>query len=423
MDAVQAKMPAGVSFAADRLCQFGASPFWVERIRLRNFKLFRNVSIGPLSKVCHFVGANGTGKSALFDAFAFVRDCMKHDVAVALDKRGGYREVKTREAEGRVGIELKFRTSLFGTRRVVTYVLEIGADAGGSPCVERETLSFRRGSHGSPCALIDFRKGHGEAVPGDTGITADTGDRLVPEKHIIDPRTLAVKKLGDLSRHKAYREIRDRIGRWHVSDFHLTAASHNGKSRPGEQLAADGRNLGKVARHLQTNHGDVFEEIRRKIGIFVPGIASVDTETLRDGRVRLLFRDSAYKEPFAASQVSDGTIQAFAYLVLLHEPKPHPLLCIEEPENLLYHSLMSDFAGEAHEYANRAEGQVMVATHSTRLLNDAHIDEVFWFTKQRGQAKIHKASRNAVLVGMAELGELPGELWATNFFEGAHPDE
>ncbi|KHD07852.2 hypothetical protein PN36_13210 [Candidatus Thiomargarita nelsonii] len=41
----------------------------------------------------------------------------------------------------------------------------------------------------------------------------------------------------------------------------------------------------------------------------------------------------------------------FAYLILLHEPSPHPLLCVEEPENQLYphllcHELESWFLGD-----------------------------------------------------------------------------
>ena len=32
----------------------------------------------------------------------------------------------------------------------------------------------------------------------------------------------------------------------------------------------------------------------------------------------------------------------FAYRVLLHDPKPHPLLCVEEPENQLYPKLMAE---------------------------------------------------------------------------------
>ena len=36
----------------------------------------------------------------------------------------------------------------------------------------------------------------------------------------------------------------------------------------------------------------------------------------------------------------------FAYLVLLYDPKPHPLLAVEEPENQLYPELLLELVEE-----------------------------------------------------------------------------
>ena len=50
----------------------------------------------------------------------------------------------------------------------------------------------------------------------------------------------------------------------------------------------------------------------------------------------------------------------FAYLVLLHDPKPHPLLAVEEPENQLYPALLRELAEEFRAYGRRG-GQVLVS--------------------------------------------------------------
>ena len=47
-----------------------------------------------------------------------------------------------------------------------------------------------------------------------------------------------------------------------------------------------------------------------------------------------------------ASYVSDDTIKMFAYLLLLYDPNPHPLLCVEDPENQLYPKLLWELAEE-----------------------------------------------------------------------------
>lgn len=80
----------------------------------------------------------------------------------------------------------------------------------------------------------------------------------------------------------------------------------------------------------------------------------------------------------------------FAYLVLLNDPKPHPLLCVEEPENQLYPQLMAELAEEFRAYADRW-GQVFVSTHSPDFLNDLELDEVF-FLAGEGPRHRYRAS-------------------------------
>lgn len=81
------------------------------------------------------------------------------------------------------------------------------------------------------------------------------------------------------------------------------------------------------------------------------------------------FQDGSFKDPLVARYVSDGTIKMFAYLLLLHDPRTHPLLCIEEPENQLHPELLRELAEEFRSYSERG-GQVFIATH----LIAGHID-------------------------------------------------
>ena len=57
---------------------------------------------------------------------------------------------------------------------------------------------------------------------------------------------------------------------------------------------------------------------------------------------------------FYASQVSDGTLKVFAYLLMLEDPQPPPFICIEEPENGLYHKLLEVLA---EEFRNHVTGR------------------------------------------------------------------
>ncbi|MEO5331227.1 MAG: AAA family ATPase [Magnetococcus sp. YQC-5] len=122
----------------------------------------------------------------------------------------------------------------------------------------------------------------------------------------------------------------------------------------------------------------------------------------------------------AKHYVSDGTIKMLAYLTLLYDPKPHPLLCIEEPENQLYPLLLMELAEEFRSYANEG-GQVFVSTHSPDFLNATTINEVFWLTKQQGYTKIQRASDDPQLVAFMADGDKMGYLWKQGFFTGMEP--
>jgi predicted ATPase len=152
----------------------------------------------------------------------------------------------------------------------------------------------------------------------------------------------------------------------------------------------------------------------------VPGIGSITPEATADGRLLLKFYDGSFKDPFIDRYVSDGTIKMFAYLVLLHDPQPHPLLCVEEPENQLYPKLLGEILEEFRDYARRG-GQVFVSTHSPDLLNAARLEEVFWLVKEQGYTKIYRASGDEQIRKYMEDGDQMGYLWKEGFFKGADP--
>ena len=136
----------------------------IESIRLKNFKAFRDVHLRDIPSFLVVVGANGAGKSTLFDVFGFLRDCLKGNVRQALDSRGRFKEVLSREAsDGSIMIEIQYRMLIAEVERLVTYSLEI-AERSGSPYVRREILRYKRGRYGSPYHFLDFADGEGYAI-------------------------------------------------------------------------------------------------------------------------------------------------------------------------------------------------------------------------------------------------------------------
>jgi len=393
----------------------------IESLRLKNYKSFHDAEMTDIPSLAVIVGANGTGKTTLFGVFGFLKDCLIFNVSKALQARGGFREMLSRGVNLTecIEIEIKFRLEISGVERLVTYSVNIGEEKGRA-VVKREILRYKRARHGKPFHFLDFSNGSGYAISNEEDFNRPD-EELDREEQRVAPDTLAISGLGQFERFKAANSFRQLIESWHVSDFHINQA-RGSKDAVGmdDHLSASGDNLQLVARNIYENHPEIFQSILRSMKARVPGISTVMPKPTEDGRLLLQFQDGAFKDPFIDRYVSDGTIKMFAYLVLLHDPKPHPLLCVEEPENQLYMSLLEELAEEFRTYAQRG-GQVMVSTHSPDLLNALELDEVFWLSKQDGYTHIHRARDDQQIAAYMADGDRLGYLWKQGFFQGADP--
>ena len=149
----------------------------------------------------------------------------------------------------------------------------------------------------------------------------------------------------------------------------------------------------------------------------MPGVSLVEPRQTEDGRLVLRFQDGSFKDPFVARHVSDGTIKMFAYLVLLNDPQPYPLLAVEEPENQLYPELLPELAEEFRSYAQRG-GQVFISSHSPDFLNALKLEEIYCLRKVQGFTQISRAAESANLQALVDAGDLPGALWKQGLLEG-----
>ena len=390
----------------------------VVSIKIKNYRVFEHLEILKIPAFCVIIGANGTGKSTLFDIFGFLRDALKNNIRQALQVRGGYREVVTRGKEQEdIEIELKFRMKILEKDRLVTYVLIIGQEQ-NRPVVKREILRYKRGEYGSPYHFLDFQFGKGYAINNEENFDQTDEELTREEQQLESNDLLAIKGLGQFQRFKAASAFRSLIENWHVSDFHISEARGSKDALYAEHLSSTGDNMALVAQYIYQNHADIFQEILVKMRDRIPGISKVEAKDTEDGRLILRFQDQAFKDPFIDRYVSDGTIKMFAYLILLFDPKPHPLLCVEEPENQLYPNLLRELAEEFASYANKG-GQVFVSTHSPDFLNAVPLNSIFWLTKENGITKIFKASDDEILKALIDEGDLPGFLWNQGLFKGA----
>ena len=389
----------------------------IEQLSIRNYRVFKKVNIVDIPSLAVFVGANGSGKSTLFDVFGFLKDALLNNVQIAVTRRGGLREVRSRDQEGPISIQIKFREP---NGPLITYRLEVSSGEDGRAVVSREVLKYRRGQYGQPWHFLDFRMGEGTAVTNEVDYGLPAAEMKRETQRLDSPDILAIKGLGQFQRFKVVNSFRKLIEGWHLSDFHIQDARPSQEAGYAEHLSPEGGNLPLVTQYIYGHHRAVFNDILERMKHRVPGVSNVEAQETVDGRLVLRFQDGAFKDPFLARYVSDGTIKMFAYLVLLHDPSPHPLLCIEEPENQLYPTLLGELVEEFVGYARRG-GQVMVSTHSPDLLNAVSLEDVFWLEKHQGFSVVKRASDDPQIKALIEVGDSLGALWKQGLFGAANP--
>ena len=118
--------------------------------------------------------------------------------------------------------------------------------------------------------------------------------------------------------------------------------------------------------------------------------------------------------------MSDGTLKVFAYLLMLEDPQPPPFICIEEPENGLYHKLLEVLADEFRSHAKRRRNasQVFVTTHQPYFVNALTPDETWVLEKETdGFSTVRRASDDEVVKAMVEEGLPLGGLWYSDYLD------
>ncbi len=425
----------------------------IEGFRVRNFRALKDVTLGklwnsqdsdPLTPMTAVIGKNGVGKSTLFDAFGFLADCLKSGVEEACDARGrgGFERIRSQGESGPIEFEVYYKQD--GNARPITYELAIDLDETGRPYVLKERLRQRRKGqkHGWPFSFLILNRGKGVVWRGDTsGHQIDEGEddsdpnalieRIIlqysqeesKETDIVeleDKRILGITTLGSLKQHPRISAFRRFIEGWYLSYFTPDAARGLPLAGPQKHLNIHGDNLGNVVQYMEREHPKKFQSILKRIATKIPGIDKIDTEKTPDGRVLLRFNDRGFEDPFYAQQMSDGTLKVFAYLLLLEDPTPPPFLCIEEPENGLYHKLLESLAQEFREHATGRKGgsQVFVTTHQPYFVDALEPKEVWILEKGfDGFSTIRRASADPIVESLVAEGLPLGGLWYSDYLD------
>ncbi|MDB9542889.1 AAA family ATPase [Microcystis aeruginosa CS-1036] len=424
----------------------------IEGLRIKNYRALKDITLGKLwntqnrdslTPMTAVIGKNGVGKSTLFDAFGFLSDCLKGGVEEACDARGrgGFERLRSQGQEGSIEFQIYYKEDY--NSRPITYELAIDLDTDNRPYVKKERLRQRRKGQktGWPFSFLLLDEGKGIVWKGEEeGKQVEEGqdhfdlfkliekiqreaDEESKETELVelnDKRKLGIATLGSLKQHPRISLFRRFIEGWYLSYFTPDAARSLPLAGPQKHLNIHGDNLGNVVQFMEREHSKKFQNILNSISRKIPGIEKISTEKSPDNRLLLKFNDRGFQDPFYVQQMSDGTLKVFAYLLLLEDPSPPPFICIEEPENGLYHKLLETLAQEFRKHATgqRGRSQIFITTHQPYFVDALRPEEVWILEKgDDGFSRIKRASDNPLIKNLVSEGLPLGSLWYSDYLD------
>lgn len=390
-----------------------AAPPRIESLMVKNYRALKDVNLTNITPLTVLLGSNGSGKSTVFDVFAFLSECFSVGLRKAWDKRGRFKELRSRNSDGPIVIEIKYRET--PDSYLITYHLEIEEKTRG-PVVSKEFLRWKRGNPAAPFHFLNYKYGQGQVVSGETPMGSD--QRVT--RTLSAPDVLAVNTLGQLAENPRVIALRAFITGWHLS--YLSADSTRGNPEAGaeERLSQTGDNLPNVIQYYSEQHRRILANIFRVLSRRIPRLERVNANILEDGRLLLLLKDVPFTAPILSKFASDGTLKLLAYLLLLYDPNPPKLIGIEEPENYLHPKILGELSEECQLATERS--QLIVTTHSPFFIDALQASQVR--VLHRGEDGYTRVKRVSDMPGIAEFienGAKLGELWMEGQFVSADP--
>ncbi len=405
-------------------------------LRAKNFGILGDVTVGAvddvlvdrgpeagLTPVTALIGRNSTGKSTVLDALSFLADCLRDGVSSASSagRRGGFTELRTFGACG--PMELEVALDAPDRSCVLDYTLRLACDGHGRPAVESELVRrLVTDGEGKRSFQDVLRLENGQGRIMVSGSSAPDASALLPAG-VADLRKPGLSAYGTLTGQPQLRALLGTMTRWYFYRFDAEAARTAHAGGGHRHVSPTGDNLANVVQYLEEESPHELQVLLQRISARMPGLGLVTTSRSPDGKVLLRFNGTDGAHPVYLDRLSDGTLKLFTYLLLMEDPTPRPLVCLEEPESGLYHDMVEPLAAEFRRHATGTrdgeEGaQVLFTTHHPYLLDSLRPEEV-WLLERGpdGLASARRAGDDPVVAGMTAQGIGLAALWYGSYLD------
>jgi predicted ATPase len=361
----------------------------VRSLKLQGYRPFRNFTT-RLSELEVIVGANGSGKSSLFEFLKFLRDAVYLEIPPEIVAGSIGQQIFHRPGPDRfnwsIEVDLLKNTTLYYQGEVLGPV--------GRTHVSFERLRTSKPidpKHTKPFLFMNIRERQGV-------VQDESGGLVRQELNLRKPNQLALSLMTNPALTTLYA-MREFVSGWRFySSFNINNA-HIRKSVPTEQepvLHEDGGNLSAVLFYLMTEYPLLFDELKSHLGAAIPGFRALTVKARGGpGEVIAFWQERGVEGELSLADLSDGILRFLCWATLCLVPNPPTLVCIDEPDQGVHPRTLPILAGLFDKASMRT--QLLLATHASYFLSQFDIKHVAVMKKVGGESVYLKPADSAAL--------------------------
>ncbi len=357
---------------------------WVQGYRpFREFK-------ATFSSLEIIVGANGSGKSSLFEFLKFLRDSTYQEIPPEIVVGSIGQQIFHRPGPDRFWWSLEVDMNQPAT---LYYQGQLMGPVGRTHIsFERVRTSRSLHDYEEPYLFMNVREGMGVVQDPETkGLKQQ-------EWNLNKPNQLALSTMTSPTLGTLYY-LREFIAGWRFySSFNINNARIR-QSVPIAQepvLHEDASNLSAVLFNLMTEHPREFNDLKTYLRSAVPGFGNLTVKARGGpGEVIAFWREEGVSDELSLADLSDGILRFLCWATLCLVPNPPSLICIDEPDQGVHPRTLPILAGLFQKACQRT--QILLATHASYFLTQFDISRISVMKKMNGESIYVKPADSATL--------------------------
>jgi len=367
--------------------------YWLPSIEIRGYRPFGDIlfRFKPLQVI---VGANGSGKSSLFEFLKFMRDACHQEIPPEIVEGTVGQQIFHKPGPDRLWWSAEIDLRQIGP---LNYEGELMGPV-GSIKINYERIVMNPPEPGVfGYTFLDFKNGKGRV--------SDPDDKKFKRKewNLKKPNQLGLGAITDSTLITLFN-LREYIRGWRFYNaFHINNEKIR-KSVPTTQdpvLHEDAGNLSAVLFNLMTEHAESFEELKTVIKSAIPGFRDLNVKARGGpGEVIAFWQEENIDTDLSLADLSDGTLRFIAWATLCVMPSPPTLICIDEPDQGVHPRTLPILAGLFEKAAQRT--QVILATHASYFLTQFDLKNIAVMKKVSGESLFVKAKDSQTLLDNLE---------------------